>query len=222
MVYPRLVFDLLPVGLVGLVVAGFLAALMSSIASTFNSASTLVTMDFVRRMRPGMEDKSLVMTGRITTLMFMVLAVLWAPQIENFQSVWSYLQSVLAYACPPVVALFLVGLFWRRANAAGAIAAIVSGVGAGAFLFWAIVITGQYNIHFLYVAPILFVISATALVAGSLLVPNARRGGEELNWTPTFYREETKLLAGLPWWQNYRVLSLLLLALTAALVFWFR
>jgi solute:Na+ symporter, SSS family len=221
-VYPRLVFDLLPTGLVGLVVAGFLAALMSSIASTFNSASTLVTMDFVRRWRPAMKDADLVRTGRIATLIFMGLAVLWAPMIENFQSLWTYLQSILAYASPPVVALFVIGLFWRGANAAGAIAAIVTGVGAGVFLFWSIVITQQVSLHFLYVAPILFAISATALVVGSWLVPNARRGGDDLQWTPKFYNAETQMLAGRPLLQNYRFLSLLLVAVTAVLVFWFR
>src|SRR3546814_2168285 len=95
---------------------------MSSIASTFNSAATLLTMVFIRPLRPNADGASLVRTGRIATLVFMVLAVYWAPQIERFASLWQYLQAVLAYAVGPICALFLVGLFWRGANASGALA----------------------------------------------------------------------------------------------------
>lgn len=236
MVYPTLIFDLLPAGLLGIVIAGFFAAIMSSIASTFNSAATLVTMDFVRPLRAGAgagastdaltpeQSRSLVRAGRITTFVFMVLAVLWAPQIERFESLWQYLQAVLAYAVPPVCALFLIGLFWRRANAAGALAAILVGLLGGGALFWANVLAADpLGLHFLLVAPVLFVLSATALVIGSLLgAPPRAEQVDALLWTPAFYRAETATLAALPWWQNYRVLSVLLLALTAAIVWVFR
>src|SRR3546814_18231173 len=74
-------------------------------------------MDFIRPLRPNADGASLVRTGRIATLVFMVLAVYWAPQIERFAPLWQYLQAVLAYAVGPICALFLVGLFWRGANA---------------------------------------------------------------------------------------------------------
>ena len=237
MVYPTLIFDLLPTGLVGIVVAGFFAAIMSSIASTFNSAATLVTMDFVRPLRAGDgageagtltltpgQSRALVRAGRITTFVFMVLAVLWAPQIERFESLWQYLQAVLAYAVPPVCALFLIGLFWRRANATGAFAAIIVGLLGGAALFWANVLAADpLGLHFLLVAPVLFALSAGALVIGSLLGAPPRAGQvDALLWTPAFYRAETAALAALPWWQNYRVLSVLLLVLTAGIVWVFR
>ena len=168
LVYPTLIFDLLPAGLVGVVIAGFFAAIMSSIASTFNSAATLVTMDFVRPRLPHADGATLVRAGRITTIVFMVLAVAWAPQIERFSSLWQYLQAVLAYAVPPVCALFLVGLFWRGANATGAAAAILAGLVGGAALFWANVLSPQpLGLHFLLVAPILFVLSAIVLIAVS-------------------------------------------------------
>jgi len=236
LVYPTLIFDLLPAGLVGVVIAGFFAAIMSSIASTFNSAATLVTMDFVRPLRAGADgdagaeaiapeqSRRLVRAGRITTLVFMALAVLWAPQIERFESLWQYLQEVLAYAVPPVCALFLIGLFWRRANAAGALAAIVTGLLGGGTLFWANVLAADpLGLHFLLVAPLLFALSAAALVIASLLSsPPGVEQVDALLWTPAFYRAETAALAALPWWQNYRVLSLLLLGLTAAIVWVFR
>jgi solute:Na+ symporter, SSS family len=229
LVYPTLVFDLLPAGIVGIVIAGFFAAIMSSIASTFNSAATLVTMDFIKPMRRSVDGGDidsvrLVRAGRITTLVFMVLAVLWAPQIERFESLWQYLQAVLAYAVPPVCALFLIGLFWRGANAKGAFAAIATGLCGGAALFYANVLAPQtLGLHFLLVAPVLFVLSAVVLIAVSAATaPPAREQVDAMLWTPAFYRDETKQLAALPWWQNYRVLSVLLLALTAAIVWVFR
>jgi SSS family solute:Na+ symporter len=224
LVYPTLIFDLLPAGLVGVVIAGFFAAIMSSIASTFNSAATLVTMDFVRPRMPNADNAALVRAGRITTIVFMVLAVAWAPQIERFESLWQYLQAVLAYAVPPVCALFLVGLFWRGANAVGALAAIVVGLLGGAVVFYLNVLAPQtLGLHFLLVAPLLFVLSCAVLVAVSLATaPPPPEKLDAMLWTPKFYRDETAQLAGLPWWQNYRVLSVLLLALTAAIVWVFR
>jgi solute:Na+ symporter, SSS family len=221
--YPTLLFSLLPAGLVGIVVAGFLAALMSSIASTFNSASTLFTMDFALRFKPDMSSKQLVFTGRMTTLVFMIAAILWAPQIERFQSLWQYLQAVLAYAVPPVVALYIFGLFWKRANAPGAIACLITGFLGGLFLFVNIVLLEKFDLHFLYVAPILFVASSAVLVVVSLLsAPQPLAKISPLMWTPSFYKAETESLRSQPWWQNYRTLSLVLLILTAMLVFSFR
>ncbi len=224
LVYPTLIFDLLPSGLVGIVIAGFFAAIMSSIASTFNSAATLVTMDFVRPRLPDASNATLVRAGRITTIVFMMLAVAWAPQIERFASLWQYLQAVLAYAVPPVCALFLVGMFWRGANAKGAFAAIVIGLLGGGALFYVNVLSAQpLGLHFLLVAPILFVLSAAALiVVSAMTAPLPASQVDALLWTPAFYRAETRELVALPWWQNYRVLSVLLLLLTAVIViaFW--
>lgn len=224
LVYPTLVFDLLPAGLLGLVIAGFFAAIMSSIASTFNSAATLVTMDFIRAWRPSMGGAALVRIGRLATLGFMVLAVLWAPQIARFESLWQYLQAVLAYAVPPVCALFLVGLFWRRANATGAMACIATGLVGGGALFYAnVVAEAPLGLHFLLVAPLLFVLCTLSLVLGSLVSDaGPREGVDALLWTPAFFREESVALRGLPLWQNYRVQAVALLALTAAIVWVFR
>ncbi len=224
LVYPTLIFDLLPSGLVGIVIAGFFAAIMSSIASTFNSAATLVTMDFVRPWKPQSDNAALVRAGRITTIVLMVLAVAWAPQIQRFESLWQYLQAVLAYAVPPVCALFLVGMFWRGANATGALASIVVGLLGGAALFYInVVAEPALGLHFLLVAPILFVLSVVVLIAVSLATaPPPLEKVQAMLWTPAFYRDETKQLAGLPWWQNYRVQSVLLLLLTAAIVWTFR
>ncbi|TWB26456.1 sodium:solute symporter [Nitrospirillum bahiense] len=223
LVFPTLLFGLLPAGLVGLAVAGFMSALMSSIASTFNSASTLFTMDFVRRWRPEMQGAALVRVGRMATLAMAVAAMAWAPQIEHFGSLWKYLQVVIAYTVPPVMALYLVGIFWRRANAAGAAACIAAGVLGGAALFVANTVLDVVSIHFLYVAPLLFVLCAIVLVLVSLATaPDAAEKSAGLVWTPAFFREESVRLAHEPFWRNYRVLAGLLLAATAIIVYTFR
>lgn len=224
LVYPTLVFDLLPAGVVGLVLAGFFAAIMSSISSTFNSAATLVTMDVVRTARPGLDEATLVRIGRSVTVAVMVLAVLWAPQIARFDSLWQYLQGVLAYAVPPVCALYLVGLFWRRANTRGAMCCMATGLIGGAALFVAnVAVEPGLGLHFLLVAPLLFVACALAHAIGSCTAPRDPRPElDALHWTPAFFRAETVALRRLPWWQNYRVHAVALLALTAAIVWTFR
>jgi SSS family solute:Na+ symporter len=223
LVYPTLMFDLLPAGLLGLVVAGFLAAIMSATASTFNSAATLFTMDFARHWYPEMDGKRLVRTGRLATLVFLAIAVVIAPQIERFGSVWQYLQGMLSYTAPPVVTVFLMGLFWPRANTRGAGFAIATGLALGVALFIAINLTGSLKLHFLYVAPLLLVASGIAMVIGSLQAPApAPESIAGLLWNPAFFRAETADLAGVAWWANYRVQSVALLALTAVIVFSFR
>src|SRR2546430_17538534 len=109
-VYPSLVFRLLPAGLLGLVAASFAAATMASVASTLNSTSALITMDIIRRIAPMLSDRKVVRIGRLCTAVLLLVAMLWAPQLEHFPSLWQYLQAMLAYAVPPIVARFVVGL----------------------------------------------------------------------------------------------------------------
>lgn len=222
MVYPTLMFDLLPMGLLGLVMAGFIAALMSQIDSTLNAASTLVTMDFVRRFKPNFDSETLMKVGRIVTGLFMVLAAVWAPRIENFRSLFDYLQAVLSYTVPPIVAIYAIGSFWKGANARGAWAAVVAGTAVGLALFVAIPILGIFELHFLYVGPIIFLASAGVLVAGSQRGALPRPEQTALVWTPAFFRAETAELRGVPVWKNYRWLSVALLILTAWIVWAFR
>jgi len=223
LVYPTLMFDLLPTGLLGLVFAGFVAALMSQIDSTLNSASTLVTMDFIAPHSPELSPRRLKRIGQLATLGFMLLAVIWAPQIERFPSLFRYLQAVLAYTVPPIVALFLVGLFWRRANAQGAILCLIVGLGCGAVLFWLNVVHQSLNLHFLYAAPLLFLISAVVLIVASLSgdAP-AREKVESIVWSRENWAQDIEAARRRPWWADYRVHSVAVLLLTALLVaaFW--
>jgi len=219
LVYPTLMFDLLPTGLLGLVLAGFIAALMSQIDSTLNSASTLVTMDFIRKWKPDASGPELMKMGRWITFLFMGLAVAWAPQIENFTSLFKYLQQVLSYTIPPVVTLFLVGTFWPGANATGAFWTIIVGLAAGAALFIMNTVTGMIDLHFLYIAPILTLLCTVTLIAVSMATtPPKLDDIAPYIWTKADYARETAVLREVRWYANYRVLSVILLAVTAWLV----
>lgn len=218
LVYPTLMFELLPAGLLGLVLAGFIAALMSQIDSTLNAASTLVTMDFVRRWRPQLDGRQLMLVGRWVTFAFMLLAALWAPMIEQFTSLFRYLQAVLSYTVPPVVAVYLLGTFSTRVNARGAWWGVCAGTGFGGLLFIFNVLTPWFGLHFLYVGPILFVVAVLTIVVASRWGQSLTEEQRALVWNMRYYREESESLRGLPWWRNYRVLSVLLLLATALVV----
>jgi SSS family solute:Na+ symporter len=223
MVFPTMMFDLLPVGLRGLIVAALVAAIMSSVDSTLNSASTLVTMDFVKKLRPDASQKTLVWSGRLTTVIFMVLAALWAPVIVQFETLWEYLQSVLAYISPPIVACFIMGLFWKRANRHSAFFALVIGHLCAVVIWYLKDYAEIISFHFLYIPPILVAICILVIVVVSLITekPHPEQVAH-YTWTPQLFRDEKAELAGLPWYQNYRTLSIILLVCTAVFVgmFW--
>ncbi|MBC9796349.1 sodium:solute symporter [Sinomicrobium weinanense] len=126
--FPVLMSNLLPSGLRGLVAAGLLAALMSSLASVFNSCSTLFTVDIYKKLRPGTPEIKLVRIGRIATLVVVFLGIIWIPIMANISGVlYEYLQSVQSYIAPPITAVFLLGIFSKRINATGAYATLVIG-----------------------------------------------------------------------------------------------
>jgi solute:Na+ symporter, SSS family len=222
LVFPTLVFDLLPIGVRGVILAALVAAITSSVDSILNSASTMVTMDFVRTLRPHTTDRALVRIGRLTTTIALIVAILWAPQIANFPSLWAYLQSVLSYTTPPIVAVFLVGIFWPRANRHGAFATLLVGIGLGLVALVMIEGLGVFRIQFLYAAGISFAGSIALLVLVSLMTaPEPKEKIEGLTWHPDLWRAETEELRGVPWWKNYRFGALALFAATAGMVVWF-
>lgn len=188
-VYPLLVANILPSGIKGLVVAGLLAALMSSLSSTFNSCSTLVTFDLYKRLRPHAGDRELVNVGRAAVGGLMVIGLLWIPFIDPQTSLFQYLQAVQAYIAPPIAAVFLFGLLVPRLNGSGALASLLTGfvLGGARFLlenFFDTRETGMLgflvHIHFLHFAAILFGICLLVLVVVSFVTrapgPEQRRG----------------------------------------------
>jgi solute:Na+ symporter, SSS family len=238
MTYPILLFNLLPTGILGLVLAGLLAAMMSSVSATFNSASTLVTMDFVKQLNPSLTSKQLVKVGQFVTLILVILASLWATQIDKIaDTLWLYLQTVLAFICPPVVAAFILGLFWQRANAHGAFFSLISGFVLALGLVAASVVNntqisaGQEpagwaaflsGVHFLHMAFFLFLTCLIIHVAVSLsTAPPLAEKVEAYTWNRRIFAAETEELRGLPWYQNYRILAIGLLLITAIIVGYF-
>ncbi len=127
--FPVLMSNLLPSGLRGLVAAGLLAALMSSLASVFNSCSTLFTVDIYKKLRPNAPEKKLVRTGQIATVFVVIIGIIWIPIMANISGVlYEYLQSVQSYIAPPITAVFILGIFYKRINATGAISTLVMGI----------------------------------------------------------------------------------------------
>jgi SSS family solute:Na+ symporter len=131
--FPMLVMTVLPVGVRGIVVAGLLAALMSSLAGVFNASSTLFTMDFYNKLRPGASQHQLVWIGRVATTAMVVIGLLWIPVIQGGKGLYDYLQGVQAYLAPPIFVVFFLGVFFRRLNAKGCLAALVVGFAMGLF-----------------------------------------------------------------------------------------
>ncbi|MDO9593478.1 MAG: sodium:solute symporter [Lutibacter sp.] len=132
--FPVLMSNLLPSGLRGLVAAGLLAALMSSLASVFNSVSTLFTVDIYQKLRPNTPQKKLVRTGQIATVIVVIIGIIWIPIMANISGVlYEYLQKVQSYIAPPIVAVFLMGIFHKRINGQGAFVTLVVGFIVGAF-----------------------------------------------------------------------------------------
>jgi len=125
--FPLLVATVLPPGVRGIVVAGLLAALMSSLAGVFNASATLFTMDFYGRLRPNTSQHRLVWIGRSATVAMVLIGLAWIPVIRGGRGLYDYLQGVQAYLAPPIFVVFFLGVFWKRLNGRGCLAALVVG-----------------------------------------------------------------------------------------------
>lgn len=178
--YPTMVKALLPAGLRGLVVGALLAALMSSLSSVFNSCSTLFTVDIYKKLRKNPSEAELVKVGRLATGAMVVLGLLWIPFMKYIsEALYIYLQSVQAYIAPPIFAVFFLGIFSRRINAAGALAGLIAGFLLGmlrlvaelfkdsltdiSVLYW------FASINFLHFCLLLLAAAAAVIVGVSLL-----------------------------------------------------
>lgn len=170
---PALIGTLLPVGLKGLMGAALLAALMSSLSSVFNSVATLLTVDIYARLKPGASERAKVAFGRAGVAVMVGLGLAWIPLINVISGgLYTYLQSVQAYLAPPIAAVFLLGVLWKRANSAGAIATLGVGfvLGMGRLVLEASQVdAGVFTaINFLHFAFLLFCLSVAVLVVTSL------------------------------------------------------
>ena len=169
-VFPTLMRHLLPPGLTGLVFAGFLAALMSSVDSYLNSASTLWTMDIYKRyIRKDAGPEHLMRVGKGLTLFFILLAVLLAPLTDKFSGVFSAMQTLLAFFQGPLFAILLLGMTWKGATGKGAVAGLIAGVATSSLLFWVQDGIFQAADPFLYIAWWSFAAAMAAAAATSLM-----------------------------------------------------
>ena len=128
--FPMLVKTLLPVGLKGLVAGGLMAALMSSLASVFNSCSTIFTIDIYKKLKPNESEKKLLNVGKLATTVIVILGIIWIPIMEKIGGgvMYQYLQNVQSYIAPPVAAVFILGILWKRVNSKAAITTLMAGL----------------------------------------------------------------------------------------------
>jgi SSS family solute:Na+ symporter len=185
--FPLLVQSVMPTGLRGIVVAGLLAALMSSLAGAFNASSTLFTLDLYQKLRPRASQAQLVWVGRMATTIMVLIALAWIPVIQGARGLYDYLQGVQAYLAPPIAAVFFLGVFMRRLTAAGCLAALGAGFALGLVrlaidtpvtlgldgyangytsgsLLWIL-----NNIYFQYYSLLIFLVSVVVLIGVSLV-----------------------------------------------------
>ncbi len=217
-VFPRLVAEFLPAGLTGLVLAGLFAAIMSSIDSTLNSASTLVIHDFVETPERALTPERVGFLGRMTTLALMLVAAVWAPNIASFGGLFAYLQQAFSILVPPVAAIFLLGVFWKRGGGGAAFTTLIVGhiVGVGLFLATQ---AGYWDVHFTINVGIMTALSAVVFVViamGEGYPGDAKTEG--LTWEPGSAADE----GDLPLLARPFVQGMLVLAATAVMLaaFW--
>ncbi|MFZ4795083.1 MAG: sodium:solute symporter [Blastocatellia bacterium] len=185
--FPLMVQHVLPSGVRGVVVAGLLAALMSSLAGAFNASSTLFTMDLYQKFRPRATQAQLVRVGRVATVIMVLIALAWIPVIRGSRGLYDYLQGVQGYLAPPIFVVFFFGVFMKRLNAKGCLAALLVGFALGAFRL--VVDTpvslhlagfeGGYpegsflwivnNIYFQYYSLLIFLVSMTVMIVVSYM-----------------------------------------------------
>jgi SSS family solute:Na+ symporter len=183
--FPMMVRDVLPTGVRGIVVAGLLAALMSSLAGVFNACSTLFTIDFYSKLHPRATQAQLVWIGRVATAVMVLVGLLWIPVIQGAKGLYDYLQGVQGYLGPPIFTVFFLGVFMKRLNGAGALAALLVGFAMGMFrlavdtpislgmagyeagypegsFLWVV-----NNIYFQYYSVLIFLVSAATMIGVS-------------------------------------------------------
>jgi SSS family solute:Na+ symporter len=181
--YPTLIINLLPKGLIGLMIAALMAALMGAMSSVFNSASTLVTLDFYKKINPDANEMQLVNFGRVATGILVLLGIAWVPFIHLISAqLYVYLQSVQAYISPPIAVCFIFGILWPRMNGTGALSSLVTGFVMGTVRFVGELLDKSHHfdssavrwlldMNFLHYAILMFAVCAVVLIAVSFMTP---------------------------------------------------
>jgi len=225
---PVLINELIPTGLKGLISAAVLAALFSAVSAALNSSGTLVAVDIVKRLRPETSDRAMVQIGRISSTIVMILAVLWSTQGGRFSSIFEAINVIGADLAPPITAVFLFGVFWRRGTKEASIITMITGFTIGAISFvldlpvfgTEKLITDGLGISFMMQAWWVFCICSVLFVVVSLLTPApAAEQIELLTWENPFAVIFGKKVEG---FFDPRIIAGLLLATMAVLYYIFR
>ncbi len=235
--FPLMVRHILPAGVRGIVVAGLLSALMSSLAGVFNASSTLFTMDLYQKFRPHASQHQLVWTGRLATAAMVLIGLAWIPVIQGARGLYDYLQSVQGYLAPPIFVVFFFGVFMKRLNGKGCLAALVVGFLLGIFrlavdtpvslklpgyaqgypqgsLLWIV-----NNLYFQYYSLLIFLVSAAVMIAVSYLTkpPPAEKINGLTFGTVT---EQDRLVSRSSWdWRDVAASALVLVAIVTAYLY---
>ena len=173
-VYGHLITSILPTGIIGVVAAALLAALMSTVSGALNSIATLFCYDIYKQLKPDVPDQKLVYLGRVVTFVAMVAAILWSPCVAHYESIYQGISAIICYIAPPITAVFVWGVFWRRASASGSLWTLVTGsvLGLAVFLLdWFKDATG-WNLSFMMAGFYLFLACSLVLFVVSMLRPD--------------------------------------------------
>lgn len=227
--FPTLVKEIMPFGLRGLLAGGLLAALMSSLASVYNACSTLFTMDIYQKIKPEASGKELVRVGRIATGVVVLLGMAWIPLMGRISgTLYQYLQSVQSYLAPPIAAVFLLGVFFKRLNGTGALTAMIIGFIIGvvklALELFQSDLSGMLHdfatINFLYFCIYLFLFSIGVMVIVSLLT--AKPSEEQIRGLTFSTTVATDRAASRASWNKWDViLSLIVLGIIVSVFAYF-
>jgi SSS family solute:Na+ symporter len=227
MVYPNLIMELLPNVLIGFMIAAMVAALTSSLSGLLNSVATLFTMDFYNKIKPESTSKQKVRVGKTASITVLIIAVMWAPQIgKQFGTLLKYYQEMLSIMAPPIVAAFILGIFWKRTNATGAFSGLIAGILLGIANIIFTVNNGHSifgDIHFLLTVPYYFVWSMLVMVVVSLATKKPPlEKTENLTFSLEEFKRETIYLKQQAVYKSYRFWSYLLIAFCVIILiaFW--
>ncbi len=221
--YSFMISHLLPVGLRGIVAAALLAALMSTVSGALNSIATLFSYDLYKRWRPDTSDARLVTVGRAATFVAMLLAVAWSPLVGQFKTIFQGINAMICYVAPPITVVFVAGVFWRRASSRAAFVTLAAGSALGAVVFFLDFFKAHtgWNVHWMMASFYLAVICAAIVITVSLLKPDSSPSPERegLVW-----KSPLEAFRGPAWHGigNYKLLSVLLVAIMVALYVVFR
>ena len=210
--YAFMVSHLLPVGLKGVVAAALLAALMSTVSGALNSIATLFSYDIYKRCRPQSSDRTLVIVGRVVTFVAMIAAIVWSPYVSHYPSIFQGINAIICYIAPPITAVFVFGVLWRRASSKAALSTLLAGSFLGLLVFlvdWFKDVTG-WDVPFMMSAFYLFLACSAIMVVVSLARPHEHTEvSEKLVWKSPLEAVRWQGWTGIG---NYKFLSTLLFA----------